>query len=91
MRSRRIVIALLTGLLCVASSPGRTQEDPYLDIRMTMVRDQIEKEGVSDPRVLEAMREVPRHLFVPSGYRRMAYEPRPLPIGEGQTISQPFV
>ncbi|MGB5995252.1 MAG: protein-L-isoaspartate(D-aspartate) O-methyltransferase [Candidatus Deferrimicrobiaceae bacterium] len=58
---------------------------------MAMVGDQIEKEGVSDPRVLAAMREVPRHLFVPPEYRRKAYEPRPLPIGEGQTISQPYV
>ena len=91
MRSRRIIIALLTGLLCVASSPGSPQEDPYLEKRMAMVRDQIEKEGVSDPRVLAAMREVPRHLLVPPEYRRMAYEPRPLPIGEGQTISQPYV
>jgi len=91
MRTRRIVTAVLTGLLCVAVSPGRPQEDPYLDKRMAMVRDQIEKEGVSDPRVLAAMREVPRHLLVPPEYRRMAYEPRPLPIGEGQTISQPYV
>ena len=91
MRSRRIVIAFLTGLLCVAPFPGGTQEDPYLEKRMAMVGDQIEKEGVSDPRVLAAMREVPRHLFVPPEYRRKAYEPRPLPIGEGQTISQPYV
>ncbi|NNF84107.1 MAG: protein-L-isoaspartate(D-aspartate) O-methyltransferase [Deltaproteobacteria bacterium] len=91
MRSRRIVIALLTGLLCIAAFPGGTQEDPYLEKRMAMVRDQIEKEGVSDPRVLAAMREVPRHLLVPLQYRRKAYEPRPLPIGAGQTISQPYV
>ena len=91
MRSRHIVIAFMTGLLCVAPFPGGTQEDPYLDKRMAMVGDQIEKEGVKDPRVLAAMREVPRHLFVPPEYRRKAYEPRPLPIGEGQTISQPYV
>lgn len=94
MRSHTIVItviALLAGLPCVAPSPGARQEDPYLAKRLEMVRDQIEREGIADPRVLAAMREVPRHLLVPSEYRSMAYEPRPLPIGEGQTISQPYV
>lgn len=91
MRSRLVVTALLTGVLCVAASPGKPQEDPYVEKRLAMVRDQIEKEGISDPRVLAAMRDVPRHLFVPSSYRPMAYESRPLPIGEGQTISQPYV
>jgi protein-L-isoaspartate(D-aspartate) O-methyltransferase len=56
-----------------------------------MVGDQIRREGISDPRVLQAMLEVPRHLFVPSGVRSRAYDPRPLPIGEGQTISQPYI
>jgi len=51
----------------------------------------IESRGVRDPRVLAAMREVPRHLFVPEGKREHAYEDRPLPIGSGQTISQPYV
>ncbi len=91
MRSRTVVMVILTGLLCVAASAGSPQEDPYLEKRLAMVRDQIEKEGISDPRVLAAMREVPRHLLVPSAYRHNAYEPRPLPIGEGQTISQPYV
>lgn len=56
-----------------------------------MVRYQIEARGITDPRVLEAMRKVPRHLFVPLEYRDAAYEDRPLPIGEGQTISQPYI
>lgn len=47
--------------------------------------------GVKDERVLEAMREVPRHLFVPEEQRSRAYENRPLPIGFGQTISQPYI
>jgi len=91
MHSRRIVIVLVTALLCAAAYPSARQADPTLEMRLAMVRDQIEKEGISDPRVLEAMREVPRHLLVPPEYRPMAYEPRPLPIGEGQTISQPYV
>jgi protein-L-isoaspartate(D-aspartate) O-methyltransferase len=56
-----------------------------------MVRSQIEDRGVSDPRVLEAMRSVPRHRFVPDDYRRQAYQDHPLPIGFGQTISQPYI
>ena len=88
---RRLAIVVLTVFLCVGAAPGARQADPYLEKRLAMVRDQIESEGISDPRVLGAMREVPRHLLVPPEYRPMAYEPRPLPIGEGQTISQPYV
>lgn len=91
MHSRRIVIVLVTALLCAAASPSARQADPTVELRLAMVRDQIEREGISDSRVLEAMRAVPRHLLVPREYRPMAYEPRPLPIGEGQTISQPYV
>ena len=91
MRLRRIVIACAAGLIGFAAPPGARPEDPYLEKRLAMVRDQIEGEGISDPRVLAAMREVPRHLLVPLEYRSRAYEPRPLPIGEGQTISQPYV
>ncbi len=91
MRSRRIVIVLVTALLCASASPSAQREDATLGMRLAMVRDQIEREGISDSRVLDAMREVPRHLLVPPAYRPMAYEPRPLPIGEGQTISQPYV
>jgi protein-L-isoaspartate(D-aspartate) O-methyltransferase len=56
-----------------------------------MVRDQIERRGVRDERVLEAMRAVPRHLFLPAGDRSSAYDDTPLPIGSHQTISQPYI
>lgn len=56
-----------------------------------MVAEQLERRGVRDEAVLAAMRTVPRHLFVPDDVREQAYEDRPLPIGEGQTISQPYV
>ena len=59
--------------------------------RLEMVETQIVERGVRDPRVLDAMREVPRHLFVPEGQRARAYEDHPVPIGEGQTISQPYM
>jgi protein-L-isoaspartate(D-aspartate) O-methyltransferase len=65
--------------------------DPHRSDRLRMVQEQIEKRGVTDPLVLEAMRRVPRHLFVPPYLRDRAYDDVPLPIGSGQTISQPFI
>ena len=59
--------------------------------RERAVSETIEKRGVKDPRVIEAMRNVPRELFVPPALRSAAYEDRPLPIGAGQTISQPYI
>lgn len=59
--------------------------------RTAMVRDQIEARGVRDAAVLAAMRDVPRHLFVPLAVREFAYSDHPLPIGQGQTISQPYI
>ena len=56
-----------------------------------MVRFQVAARGVRDPRVLDAMRRVPRHLFVPGADRAEAWADRPLPIGHGQTISQPYM
>jgi protein-L-isoaspartate(D-aspartate) O-methyltransferase len=56
-----------------------------------MVRLQIESRDIRDPRVLEAMRRVPRHLFVPAGSRATAYEDHPIGIGHKQTISQPYM
>ena len=59
--------------------------------RQLMVDSQLRARGISDPRVLDAMLRVPRHEFVPEPYRSEAYEDHPLPIGESQTISQPYV
>ena len=60
-------------------------------LRRRMVEDQIRRRGVRDERVLSVMGEVPRHLFLPKEIRQRAYADEPLPIGEGQTISQPFI
>ncbi len=60
-------------------------------LREKMVREQIEARGISDERVLAAMRELPRHLFVEEALASKAYTDAPLPIGEGQTISQPYI
>lgn len=60
-------------------------------LRERMVREQIEARGVKEPAVLAAMRAVPRHLFVEEALAQRAYADRPLPIGHGQTISQPYI
>jgi protein-L-isoaspartate(D-aspartate) O-methyltransferase len=60
-------------------------------MREKMVESQIKSRGVRDPRVLSAMLKVERHLFVPKEFRNSAYSDQPLPIGEGQTISQPYI
>lgn len=65
--------------------------DPYLQPREAMVREQIEARGVRKREVLEVMRLVPRHLFVPADLAAQAYQDHPLPIGYGQTISQPYI
>ena len=59
--------------------------------RQRMVLDQLERRGIADARVLEAMRRIPREEFVPEARRRWAYADEPLPIGFGQTISQPYI
>ncbi len=71
--------------------PGLPRTDERTADRHEMVKAQIEARGVRDPRVLAAMRNVPRHWFVPASQASRAYTDRPLPIGHGQTISQPFI
>lgn len=65
--------------------------DRFATIRERMVQEQLITRGISDPRVLEAMREVPRHCFVDDALQSRAYGDFPLPISAGQTISQPFI
>jgi protein-L-isoaspartate(D-aspartate) O-methyltransferase len=74
------------------SQSGASQSvDELAGRREAMVEEQIRARGVKNERVIEAMRQVPRHLFVPPELRALAYEDKPLGIGEGQTISQPYV
>jgi len=70
---------------------NRENIDKYYEERIRMVENQIKRRGIEDSAVLEAMRSVPRHLFVPEAYRPRAYEDGPLPIGNNQTISQPYI
>ncbi len=84
--------AIMFSLLCApeAGAAGSGSDD-YASARAQMVSRQIAERGVSDERVLAAMRKVPRHEFVPDSEKRSAYHDTPLPIGEGQTISQPYI
>ena len=65
--------------------------DPYRHAREAMVENQIIARGITDARVLAAMRSVPRHAFIPDKYASEAYEDHPMPVGAGQTISQPYI
>ena len=80
-----------TGAPAAAPIPAATPTDPYEKARLAMVRDQLAARDIIDPAVLDAMRRAPRHRFVPNAYVNAAYEDHPLPIGYGQTISQPYV
>jgi protein-L-isoaspartate(D-aspartate) O-methyltransferase len=78
----------------IVEGAGRDESatlDPYAEARERLVQEGIVGWGVSDPNVIEVMGRVPRHLFVPEDYLDQAYENHPLPIGYGQTISQPYI
>ena len=96
-RSWNAVAAIgLSGIVAAALpllAQVQTQEpeETYRAHRETMVREQIEQRGIKDKAVLAAIRKVPRHRFVPAALRHLAYTDGPLPIGEGQTISQPEI
>jgi protein-L-isoaspartate(D-aspartate) O-methyltransferase len=79
------VVVMLAGAITCA------QADNWHALRQNMVDVQIRARDVRSPAVLQAMTRVPRHLFVPESVRPYAYEDRPLPIGQGQTISQPYI
>jgi protein-L-isoaspartate(D-aspartate) O-methyltransferase len=85
------VIPFLTLVMFLVSAPAAHAADHFLDARREMIREDIAGRGVRSPAVLRAMGAVPRHLFVPRRLARRAYGDFPLPIGEGQTISQPYV
>jgi protein-L-isoaspartate(D-aspartate) O-methyltransferase len=82
-------LILLLGSLVVLPAFG--QPDGFGGARRRMVEEQVRARGVGDPRVLHAMEQVPRHLFVPEDVRGEAYDDHALPIGSGQTISQPYL
>jgi protein-L-isoaspartate(D-aspartate) O-methyltransferase len=88
-----LAITALVAFFGVLPPPSRiaAKEPDFKALREKMVESQIQARGVKDAKVLEAMRRVERHLFVPPQLRSQAYQDHPLPIGEGQTISQPYI
>jgi protein-L-isoaspartate(D-aspartate) O-methyltransferase len=86
-------IAQAMAATATEATEGSHAADPPRErrLRQRMVEQQIRSRGVTSPQVLAAMAQVPRHLFVPDGERGHAYEDHPLPIGGGQTISQPYI
>ena len=82
-----VLLAVLIGSATLAQSADRDLRARRLD----MVERQIRQRGVTDPAVLDALRKVPRERFVPDALLSQAYEDTPLPIGQGQTISQPYI
>jgi protein-L-isoaspartate(D-aspartate) O-methyltransferase len=95
--SRYVTIVLLASMILAPDSYGgwffgkQPSQKDYDTLREAMVNDQIIARGVRHEGVLRAMRSTPRHLFVPEDLMPSAYEDRPLPIGKGQTISQPYI
>ena len=87
-----VVFTLLIATVAACAAGSDQQPDAsWLKERDRMVREQLSARDINDRRVLEAMRSVPRHLFVPEPQRRQAYADHPLPIGYSQTISQPYI
>ncbi len=82
-------VQILALLAAAAAAPPA--EDPYTAQREAMVREQLAARDITNPQVLDAMRAVPRHLFIPAGARALAYGDHPVPIGHSQTISQPYI
>ena len=87
------LLAAAAALLALSCGPAplASDESELARARQRMVADQLESRGVKDALVLAAMRKVPRHEFVPAAARPAAYGDHPLPIGHGQTISQPYI
>ena len=85
-------ILLLTVFAVIAGAALTiADEEVFMPAREKMVKEQIQRRGITDSRVLDAMRKIERHLFVPENLKNLAYTDGPLPIGYNQTISQPYI
>ena len=92
MRKTAFLGFLVLALLFSLFASGYSSEDPaFTAARRRMVEKDLKGRDITDPQILEIMGRVPRHLFVEKSLRRQAYADHPLPIGEGQTISQPYI
>ena len=87
-----VLLLLVLACACILIGPAHAQQaDPFAAARQEMIERDLKGRDITDPAVLQAMRDVPRHRFVPSSLQEIAYADCPLPIGHGQTISQPYV
>ena len=87
----QIKFVIILFFFCLTCAAEKTNAGWWKKRADMMVKNQLERRGIHDEGVLRVMRETPRHLFVPENLRDLAYEDGPLPIGEGQTISQPYI
>jgi len=91
MNKYLLISFFFLGCWCGLNKEVRAQEMDYRQLRNQMVEEQIAARGINEKAVLNAMQKVERHLFVPSQFKHLAYSDSPLPIGFGQTISQPYI
>ena len=87
----QIKFVIFSFFFCLPCATEKTDADWWQKKAEIMVKNQLERRGIQDEEVLRVMRKTPRHLFVPKNLEDAAYEDGPLPIGEGQTISQPYI
>jgi len=91
LKTAATMAVLLAPAVIFTGSAYSQQSDPFAAARQKMIERDLKGRGITNEAVLQAMRDVPRHRFVPSGMQDQAYADFPLPIGHGQTISQPYV
>ncbi|MHB8055317.1 MAG: protein-L-isoaspartate(D-aspartate) O-methyltransferase [Candidatus Aminicenantales bacterium] len=90
-RTGILIMGIFAFLLAAGSAAAQSEDDVFARKRRAMIAQQLAARDIRDKKVLEAMGRVPRHLFIPLSSRDSAYEDYPLPIAEGQTISQPYI
>ena len=91
MMTNKYLLLTLLLLVCSGSSSNEITKEDALAARKAMVILQIKQRGITDPKILKAFMKVERHRFVSDNLQNQAYDDNPLPIGEGQTISQPYI
>ncbi|MFT5749795.1 MAG: protein-L-isoaspartate(D-aspartate) O-methyltransferase [Ancylomarina sp.] len=91
MNKYLLISFFFLGNLFVQNKGLRAQDMNFKELRYQMVKEQVAARGIKEKPVIKAMRKVERHLFVPNQFRHLAYSDSPLPIGFGQTISQPYI
>jgi protein-L-isoaspartate(D-aspartate) O-methyltransferase len=91
MKQKNFITIILPLIILMPSACGSKGDKTMDNLRVQMVKNQIENRGINNKRVLDAMRKVERHRFIPGSHSADAYGDHPVPIGHGQTISQPYI